>query len=261
MSRVSLIHWNAEERKERAAQLRRAGHTVHIHSGQGAAALRSMRAKPPEVFVIDLSRVPSQSAAVGVWLRQQKATRHIPIVFVAGESEKVARVRKQIPDAVYAQWRGIRGALQQAMAKPPKAPVVPGTMDGYSGTPLPKKLGIKEGSVVALLGAPSGFEKTLGALPEKVRIVRHARGEPNVILLFAKSKAELVRRFPTAARSLADGGRLWMVWPKKRSGVATDLTQTVVRKFGLDSNFVDYKISAIDATWSGLCFARRGSGA
>lgn len=258
MSRILLIHWNAEERKKRVDLLRRAGHSVRVHSGQGAEALRSLRAKPTDLFVIDLTRMPSQGGAVGVWLRQQRATRHVPIVFAGGDAEKVARVRKQLPDAVYAEWRGIRGALRQAVARQPKAPVIPGTMDGYAGTPLPKKLGIKEGSLVALLAAPAGFEKTLGALPSGVRLTKQARGAPHVVLLFAKSRAELARRFPAAARALADGGRLWMIWPKKASGVETDLTQAEVRTFGLSNGFVDYKISAIDATWSGLCFARRG---
>jgi hypothetical protein len=122
---------------------------------------------------------------------------------------------------------------------------------------LPKKLGIKPGSVVALLGAPKGFEKTLGALPDDVRLRNQARGRSNVTLLFAKSRAVLERRFPAAARALDEGGRLWLLWPKKASGVATDLNQNEVRAFGLAQSFVDFKISAIDETWSGLCFTRR----
>ncbi len=128
---------------------------------------------------------------------------------------------------------------------------------GYSGTPLPKKLGIKAGSAVALLGAPADFESTLGGVPEGVRFKKQARGKADVILLFARSRTELRRRFPSAANAVAETGRLWMCWPKKASGVATDLTQDAVRGQGLDNGFVDYKIAAIDATWSGLCFARR----
>jgi len=128
---------------------------------------------------------------------------------------------------------------------------------GYSGTPLPKKLGIKAESTVALLGAPPGFEKTLGRLPDGVRLRHDARGRPDRIVLFVRSTAELARRFPVAARALAPGGGLWIAWPKKASGVETDLTQTHVREFGLGRQFVDYKICAIDDTWSGLQFARR----
>jgi hypothetical protein len=129
---------------------------------------------------------------------------------------------------------------------------------GYSGTPLPKKLGIKAGSTVALIGAPEGFaEKTLGALPEGVAVRNGARRPFSVGLLFAWSRADLVRLFPAAARGMGEPGALWIAWPKKGSGVASDLDGNAVREFGLAASLVDYKIAAIDAVWSGLCFARR----
>lgn len=134
---------------------------------------------------------------------------------------------------------------------------MPGTMDGYSGTPLPKKLGIRAGSVVALLGASARFEQTLDALPDNVRLQKHARGRADVIILFAKSRTDLDRRLSAAIRALAKGGRLWIAWPKKASGVPCDVTETVVRELGLGAGLVDYKISAMDETWSGLCFTRR----
>jgi hypothetical protein len=134
---------------------------------------------------------------------------------------------------------------------------VPGTFDSYSGTPLPKKLGINAGAAVALLGAPKDFERTLGELPAQVSLQHQARGQASVILLFVTSQAKLEKRFAAAARSMSEGGRLWIVWPKKASGVPTDLSEDAVRHFGLSAGLVDFKISAIDATWSGLCFARR----
>jgi len=94
---------------------------------------------------------------------------------------------------------------------------------GYSGTPLPKKLGIKPGSRVALLGAPPGFEKTLGALPEGAILRRDARSISGVVVLFARSQRDLARRFPSAVRALADPGALWIAWPKKASKIETDL--------------------------------------
>jgi hypothetical protein len=130
-------------------------------------------------------------------------------------------------------------------------------MAGYSGTPLPKKLGFRPDSRVALLGAPPGFEGRLGALPEGVRIQRRASPSPRVIVLFARSQGDLARRFPAAARALAEGGALWIAWRKQASGAKTDLGERAVRAFGLEAGFVDYKICAIDETWSGLCFARR----
>ena len=259
MSRITLVHWNAAEAEERAARLRRLGHDVQTRWELGGARLRDLRADLPDLFVIDLSRVPSHGSAVATWLRQQKSTRHIPIVFVGGQRAKVARVRKLLPDATYTEWSQVRQALRAARQGPGSKLVVPKTMEGYSGTPLPQKLGIRAGSIVALLGAPIGFEKTLGALPEDVRLSTQARGRPDLILLFVRSRAGLARRFPAAARVLAEKGGLWIVWPKKSSGVARDLGEAEVRAFGLGAGFVDYKICAVDATWSGLKFARRAA--
>jgi hypothetical protein len=149
--------------------------------------------------------------------------------------------------------RAVRKAARPRPKQEPKpAPA------GYSGTPLPKKLGIKAGSVVALLGAPAGFAKsTLGPLPEGATLRSDTRVPYGVGLLFASSKAELARRFSAAQKAMAEPCALWLAWPKQASGVPTDLDGNRVREFGLLAGLVDYKVAAIDATWSGLCFARR----
>ncbi len=100
MKRIVLIHWNASEAENRAGRLRPGGYHVVPLAPQGASALRELRSNPPDVFVIDLSRLPSQGRAVATLLRQQKETRQIPIVFVDGAPEKVARIRETLPDAV-----------------------------------------------------------------------------------------------------------------------------------------------------------------
>jgi CheY-like chemotaxis protein len=239
------------------ATLRKAGHRVQTVWPDGMLGLAALRKDPPDAIVIDLARQPSQGLALATALRQLKATRGVPLVFVEGDPERTARVKAALPDAVYATWRGVRGAIKRASSRPPSKPVVPSTMAGYAGTPLPKKLGIKPGSVVALLGAPNSFEETLGALPEGANLRRDARRSANVVLLFVRSRADLGKRFATAARTMGDPGALWIAWPKKASGIATDLGANEVRDFGLTSGLVDYKIAAIDDTWSGLCFARR----
>ena len=221
--------------------------------------MQSLIEDPPDAFVIDLGRQPSQGRDLAIWLRGRKASRHIPIIFVGGDQEKVSGVRKLLPDAVYSEWRRIRSAIRGSIQNPPTDPVKPGAMAGYSGTPLPKKLGIKTGSVVALLGAPDDFEETLGTMPDEVRLRRRAGGRADLVLLFTKKLVELERRFPVAVRTMAEGGSLWIAWPKQASGVATDLTQNTVRAYGLDRGLVDFKICAIDETWSGLRFARRKS--
>ena len=119
-------------------------------------------------------------------------------------------------------------------------------MAGYSGTPLPKKLGIKDGTRLALLASPKGFTRKLAPLPAGVEIRTQARGKLDVILFFATRRRELERRFPVMARALVPSGGLWVAWPKKASGVATDLTFEPVQEIGLDYGLVDNKVCAID---------------
>ncbi len=129
---------------------------------------------------------------------------------------------------------------------------------GYSGTPLPKKLGIKASHRVALLYEPPAFQTTLGPLPDDVTLL-DAVGEDSldVILLFVQTQRDLAEQFARAARALQPAGGLWVCWPKKASGVVTDLTENVVRAFGLAKGLVDNKVCAVDETWSGLRFVVR----
>jgi hypothetical protein len=262
MSRVVLIHWRPEEAEGHAAGLRKAGHRVRVMAPDGMPDLRALRADPPDALVIDLGRLPSQGRAVGIALRQQRATRAVPLVFVGGGVEKTARVKRLLPDAFYTSGPSLPATLRRALRSTTapriaKRPVVPGTMTGYSGTPLPRKLGIKPGSRLALIGAPGGFERTLGPLLECVTLRPGARRQANVVLLFVRSRAELARRLAAGAAAMGDPGALWIAWPKKASGVESDLGEQTVRDRGLAAGLVDYKIAAIDATWAGLCFARR----
>jgi hypothetical protein len=121
---------------------------------------------------------------------------------------------------------------------------------GYSGTPLPQKLGIKDGSRVRLARAPEGFASSLGVLPR-------TRGEADVIVLFTRTAAELEREFPRLRRALPQSGGFWIAWPKQASGVPTDLNEGAVRRDGLSQGLVDNKVCAIDDTWSGLRFVVR----
>jgi hypothetical protein len=125
-------------------------------------------------------------------------------------------------------------------------------MAGYSGTPLPKKLGIKEGARVAFSSAPEGFDRTLGELPADVQIKRAVRGPLDVIVAFVTRRAELERRIAKLIEAMDPAAGLWIAWPKRASKVPTDVTEDVVREIGLAAGLVDNKVCAVDEVWSGL---------
>ena len=130
-------------------------------------------------------------------------------------------------------------------------------MAGYSGKPLVEKLGIKAGASVAIVNAPKGYDRILGGLPSGVTRKGNAGGPVDFIQFFTREKRALERRFAALARALAPAGMLWISWPKKASGVATDLTEDVIRVIGLAHGLVDVKVAAVDDVWSGLKFVRR----
>jgi hypothetical protein len=129
---------------------------------------------------------------------------------------------------------------------------------GYSGTPLPKKLGIKEGHRLALLNAPAGLTATLGALPSTLTRTKDLEDGPfDVIVFFTRESADLSAWFPLLAEQLVPNGGLWIAWPKRASGVPTDLAEDVIRAIGLNAGLVDNKVCAVDEIWSGLRFVIR----
>jgi hypothetical protein len=130
---------------------------------------------------------------------------------------------------------------------------------GYSGTPLVKKLGIKADHRVGVLDAPDGFDALLSPLPDGVDIHSDLRGKAafDVIVLFSEDESRLQKRLELVVERLTPAGGLWIAWPKKASGMATDLSEAVVRRIGLDTGLVDNKICAVDDTWSGLRFVIR----
>ena len=128
---------------------------------------------------------------------------------------------------------------------------------GYSGKSLVEKLGIKPGMRIAIIGPPSGYRTTLGALPDGVSVTATLRGTLPFIHFFTKQRSLLERRFPSLKKALAQDGALWVSWPKKSSAVATDVTEDVVRAVALPGGLVDVKVCAVDEVWSGLKLVRR----
>lgn len=128
---------------------------------------------------------------------------------------------------------------------------------GYSTTPLSKKLGIKAGHRVALVSAPANFEGLLGAAVATATVGRRLRGAADIFLFFPKSAHDLERRLPDLVTRLKSDGGLWIAWPKKRSGVSTDLDFDIVQGAGLSAGLVDNKVCAVDEVYSGLRFVFR----
>jgi len=130
-------------------------------------------------------------------------------------------------------------------------------MAGYSGTPLIKKLGIKPDFRVALVNAPKDFKKELGPLPESAKFSSATAETLDVILLFVSSQKDMKQKFAPLAAQLQKNGMMWAAWPKKSSGVVTDLTENEVQRIGLEAGLVDIKVCAVTEIWSGLKFVYR----
>jgi hypothetical protein len=251
------VHWKAEEVPERAEKLEALGYAVDGEVPGTSIGVKGLREDPPAAFVIDLGRLPSHGREVAFSLRQAKALRGIPIVFVGGAAAKVEKVHRDLPDAVYTAWEKIGPALEEAIASPPADPVVPQSDSGSrSGRPLAEKLGVKAGTTIALIDAPDGIEGVLEPLPGGVTVRRGNRGAREMTIWFVASRGELEKRFAKVAAAVGER-TLWMAWPKLSSGVETDLTEDVIRDVALPAGMVDTKVCAIDETWSGLRLTRR----
>ncbi len=258
MKPVLLVHWNVAEAQERIERLRKAGFPARVFDGPTPESLRSIRDDLPSAVVIDLSRLPSHGRAVGAALRQSAKTRLVPLVFVDGAPDKVARARSLLPDAAFTDWNGIKKVLRTAIQEPVEKVVVPKPMGEYTSSPLPKKLGFRKDSNVVLLNAPAGFERKLNPLPHYLHLQRKPGDSiAHRVLLFVQSRMELERGFDKALRSMDPKGGLWIIWPKKSSGIRTDISQNEIRAFCLEAGLVDYKICAVDETWSGLLFSQK----
>jgi CheY-like chemotaxis protein len=259
MNKVNLVIWNPEESEDRAEELRAAGFLVDTTVPNGPPYLRRLTDDPPAAVIIDLSRLPSHGREVAMSIRMRKSTRMIPLIFIGGEIQKVDRIRALLPDASYIQWNDLLTVLRKADSSSllVEEVVVPGSIfDAYSGTPLPKKLGIKGGSKVGLVNQPEGFIDTLGEIPDAVTFIHGSHPDCEIVIWFVRTNQELQNDIQEMAAILGRGS-MWIAWPKKTSPFASDLDQVKVREAGLMNNLVDYKICAIDDTWSALLFTHR----
>ena len=228
--------------------LRSEGYAVDYPGESANGSFRSLRESPPAAAVIDLTRLPSHGRYIGAAIRGSKSTRHIPIVFVDGEPEKVERVRRDLPDAIYTTRKRLAAALKRA--KPPADPVVPRQMMDSSRSTA-EKLGVTRDARVYVADAPPDYAQAIGKLPQGAFYEEESPEGCKLTLWFAHGPAELHAALPRIRR-LAALRRLWILWRKgKRDGLDGNLIRRAASEFGL----VDYKVCSVNETWSGMAFA------
>jgi hypothetical protein len=252
MARVCLFHWKATEAEPLIAALRSAGHKIDYKDK--LANYRELRVAPPDAVVIDLSRMPSHGRELAVFLRGGKVTRHIPIIFVDGDPEKVEAIRRLLPDAVYTPASRVKGALKSALAHPPVNPLKPAQMmDRWAGRSTAQKLGIGKDARVAVIDPPPDYARAIGEIPEGAQFEEDAADGCALALWFVHGPAEFQAALPRMRR-LAVHSRLWILWRKgKRDGLHGNL----IRQGAIDVGLVDYKICSINDTWSAMVFATK----
>ena len=229
--------------------MRACGHSAYALSEDGGEVTRGIRADLPDGVVIDLSRLPSQGREVGCWLRSTKAVCGVPFLFVAGAEAKVARVKQDLPDAIYTSWPDICSALHQ-LAEQPKTRQPAKRTGIVSKRTLSQKLGINSGCRLALLNEPTNIPQELRLLPEGVVARRDLRGRPQLILWFVTERSHLLKEIQRIRQAAEAGAGIWICWPKKSSELYVDLTGNDVRREGIEAGLVDFKVCAIDDDWS-----------
>lgn len=251
-----LIHCKKSEAVTHLRTLADAGHQVDYEERFRPGLMKEWRQSPPDAFVIDLSRLPSHGREIAIAIRQSPATRSIPIVFCAGDSEKVSALRALLPDAVYCELPKLTSALKKALAAPPINPARPtAMMDRYKSRSAAEKLGIKKGSPVALVNPPRDVERVLGPMPEEVNLFESENGSlaAHVHLCFVHRPDQLSDLLSNL-RAVARQSKLWILWRKGGKAAAGEVTERVVRQNALDLGLVDYKICAVNDIWTAMLF-------
>lgn len=257
MARIRLLHWKSSEAAAYIEPLEAVGHQVDYDEEFRSALMRRWRESPPDAFVIDLSRLPSHGREIATALRQSRATRQIPIIFCEGAEDKIAKVRSELPDATYCTRATLKRALREALKTRLNAPVVPRQMmDRYAGRTAAQKLGIKEGSTVALIGAPKDYQKIIGDIPNNVEVSENFSVNADVTLCFIQD-VEALQRQLSELRRHASATKLWILWRKGGSAVRGEVTEQLVREHGIDLGLVDYKVCSVNNIWSALLFATK----
>jgi hypothetical protein len=257
---VRLVCWNEDEARERVESLAGSGFEIDGSPFKVSGLITHFKKLAPAAVLIDLDRKPSYGQAVAGMLRQSPSTRHLPLVLAGGAPEKLERIRKELPDVVFVEWKNAARALKKAIAHPVINPALPVPhMMRYQGSGLITKLGLKPNQKVALIAPPEGFEELVGEWPEGCEIQPKFTGRTELAIWFIRSAREMVAVADHLGVRLRKGVSAWICYPKKAGRHKVDFNGFDVRAACLEVGLVDYKICAIDADWTGMKFTRKRS--
>jgi predicted metal-dependent hydrolase len=224
------------------------------------------RINPPEIkklfehsfggILIDLNFSPAQGRDIGIYLRKNKATRFVPLIFLDGDTEKVEKLRNILPDAFYISRDEIRYQLTTILELKIEEPIVPESLfEAYKEVPLVKKLAIKRGMRLLLINEPENFRSLLENNDE-LQYLTELTMENDLILWFLSTQDHITTQFHDILPLIGKGG-IWMFWQKKQGKASPYLNEVMVRKLGLSNGLVDYKICSVNPEWTGLKFVTR----
>lgn len=259
-SRLRLIHWNTAEAAPLIELLRGSGYQVEFDLPFQFTAIKN---STPDAFIIDLTRMPSHGREIGCALRSAKKTRQTPLLFLEGAPEKVAAIRRVLPDAVYASRAELLTLLPAALKSAPATtePVVPlPMMHSYERRNAAQKLGVDSQSLVSVIDPPRDYRKVLGPLPAGVTISESSDAadvEPADVTLCFVHEPDALAHALTLLRRVVAKSRLWILWRKQTSRKSTALTQNLIRATAAELGLVDYKICAVNSVWSAILFTRK----
>ena len=259
MARVRIVHWKEPQAAPLIEVCRACGFEVEYDPVRFPDLAKLIRANPPDVLVIDLTCLPSHGRESAIYLRRTKYARHLPLVFVDGEAEKVAKIREQLPDATFATRKQLGSKFKSALTKTIATPVLPPPMEArFALRTVAQKLGMKPNSTAAVIDAPRNYAAVIGELPEGAELVEDPESICPVTLWFVED----LRGFKSGLRrmqTIADRTKLWIIWRKGGKAGKAELTSNLIREGGIDVGLVDYKICSVSEHWSGMAFGRKRS--
>jgi hypothetical protein len=255
---VRLICWNEDLARERVASLAGCGFEIDGSTLRPSGVISKIKNLAPAAVLIDLDRLPSHGHAVAAALRQSPSTRHVPIVFAGGAPEKLTRIQKELPDAVFVAWKDAARALKKHAARPLLNPAKPVShMQRYQGSPLVTKLGLKPRQKLAVTAPPEGFDELIGEWPEGIEVQSKFNAKTELAIWFVRSAREMVAVAEHLGVHLRKGVSAWICYPKQAGRHKVDFNANDLRAACLEEGLVDYKICAIDADWTGMKFTRK----